>query len=461
MLLEIVAVFINFLTLCNAVSVDSFPLCKVTIDSDQFRGSVFSVIIILFAGGWSDRYNIRKPLLYFPFIGEILSFTVLLMSSIFMDTLPSVYPIVVANVLSNMFGGVSLFFLGAFTYMTVTTKEEDRTFRLGVFGIVANALTFAVSFSGVFAQLGYRDGHIVALVILFAGLLHVIFFIPEPKDAGKTSQSEFATDNPAFENTELPELPPPATRRTQIENPIDGVVQETAPKVEAVKKSKCAEIFDITLLIDSFSVIIKKRSIRYVHFLIILLIFTYWFVGAPSSGESDYVFKYTQLQLKWDGIIYAAYTESTLVFKISDPLIGFIASITTILSRLFFAFAKTTTTYYIGGALTLFESMRVIPIKSISSTLVEPDEIGRLFSLMSLLDSFGGFFFPPLYSKVFISTVDTFPGAFYILSQVFFIPVTIAFIVTYILLKMIKKQKKKADQEVKADTFRRIEQTYL
>lgn len=212
--------------------------------------------------------------------------------------------------------------------------------------------------------------------------------------------------------------------------------------------------------------------------MIILLIFTYWFVGAPATGESDYVFKFTQQQLKWDGNTYSAYagTYSTLVgifgtffatavlskfFKISDPIIGLIASITTILSRLFFAFAKSSITYYIGGALSLFESMRVIPIKSISSSLVDPEEIGRLFSLMSLLDSFGGFFFPPLYSYVYISNLRRFPGAIYILSQVFFIPVTISFIITYILLKKVNRKKMKEEEVVKADSFRRIEQTYL
>ncbi|KAL5279854.1 hypothetical protein ACFFRR_004082 [Megaselia abdita] len=437
-------------------------------------GSIFSVIILLFAGGWSDRFNLRKPLLYVPFIGEILSYSVLLLSSIFMDAVPSVYPIVVANVLSNMFGGVSLFFLGAFTYMIVTTKEEDRTFRLGVFGIVANALTFIVSFAGVYAELGYRDGHIIAIVILFIGLFHVIFFVPEPKNIGKSSKSEFEADNPAFENTELPQLPPPITKRAKVENPIDGVLPIEDPPLPPAKAKAC----DLTLVVDSFNVIIRKRSLRYVHFLIILLILTYWFVGAPASGEGDYVFKFLQLQLKWDGNTYSTYAGlySTLVgifgtffatavlsklFKISDPLVGLIASITTILSRLFFAFAKDSTTYYIGGALTLFESMRVIPIKSISSSLVDPEEIGRLFSLMSLLDSFGGFFFPPLYSYVWIKNLQIFPGAIYMLSQVFFIPVTIAFIVTYILLRKVNRKKKKEAEVVKADSFRRIEQTYL
>lgn len=243
-------------------------------------------------------------------------------------------------------------------------------------------------------------------------------------------------------------------------------------------KPEKAKACDLSLVVDSFMVVIRKRSLRYVHFLIILLILTYWFVGAPASGEGDYTFKFTQQQLKWDGNKYSAYTGlySTLVgifgtffatavlsklFKLSDPLVGLIASITTILSRLFFAFAKDSLTYYIGGALSLFESMRVIPIKSISSSLVDPEEIGRLFSLMSLLDSFGGFFFPPLYSYVYIENLQSFPGAIYILSQVFFIPVTISFIITYILLKKINRKKEQEEELDKVDSFRRIEQTYL
>lgn len=296
--------------------------------------------------------------------------------------------------------------------------------------------------------------------------------VPEPKDLGKSSKSEFEADNPAFENTELPPLPPPITKRTQIENPIDGVVPKEDPKTPPVKAC------DLSLVVDSFMVIIRKRSLRYVHFLIILLIIMYWFVSAPATGEGDYAFKFTQQQLKWDGETYSTYSgifspivgifgtffaTSVLskLFKISDPFIGLIASITTIFSKIFFAFAKNSTTYYIGGALSLFESMRVIPIKSISSSLVDPEEIGRLFSLMSLLDAFGGFFSPPLYSYVYIANLESFPGAIYLLSQVFFIPVTIAFIVTYILLKRINKEKQEDVEEFKADSFRRIEQTFL
>lgn len=34
--------------------------------------AIFPLIIILFAGGWSDRKGIRKPCMLFPLIGELL-----------------------------------------------------------------------------------------------------------------------------------------------------------------------------------------------------------------------------------------------------------------------------------------------------------------------------------------------------------------------------------------------------
>lgn len=84
------------------------------------------------------------------------SFTVLLLSSTFMDQVPSIYPILVSSVVSSVFGGAGLFVFGCFTYMTVTTKEEHRTSRFGVFAIVVNLLGFTESLAGVFETLGYQ-----------------------------------------------------------------------------------------------------------------------------------------------------------------------------------------------------------------------------------------------------------------------------------------------------------------
>jgi len=37
--------------------------------------AIFPLIVLLFAGGWADRYNKRKPCMIMPIIGEALSFT--------------------------------------------------------------------------------------------------------------------------------------------------------------------------------------------------------------------------------------------------------------------------------------------------------------------------------------------------------------------------------------------------
>lgn len=74
-----------------------------------------------------------------------------------MDTIPSIYPILVSSVVLSMFGGLGLFMFGAFTYMTVTTKEEDRTFRFGIFGIVVNVVGLLESLAGAFETLGYQS----------------------------------------------------------------------------------------------------------------------------------------------------------------------------------------------------------------------------------------------------------------------------------------------------------------
>lgn len=46
--------------------------------------TVFGILMILFAGGWSDKKGKRKPCMLLPLIGETASLFVLLISAIFM-----------------------------------------------------------------------------------------------------------------------------------------------------------------------------------------------------------------------------------------------------------------------------------------------------------------------------------------------------------------------------------------
>lgn len=64
-------------------------------------------------------------------------------------------------------------------------------------------------------------------------------------------------------------------------------------------------------------------------------------------------------------------------FKITDPMIGLIASVFSIISRPIVAFSRTTMAYYIGSTFDLFISTRILALRSIASTCVHPDEISK------------------------------------------------------------------------------------
>ena len=67
--------------------------------------AVFPLIIVLFAGGWSDKKGIRKPLVLLPILGELIGALVLLLSSIFMYEIPMEVPAFSERVVPSLFGG--------------------------------------------------------------------------------------------------------------------------------------------------------------------------------------------------------------------------------------------------------------------------------------------------------------------------------------------------------------------
>lgn len=75
----------------------------------------------------------------------------------------------------------------------------------------------------------------------------------------------------------------------------------------------------------------------------------------------------------------------------------------------------------------MFVSLRVIAIKTIGSSIVEGDELSRMFAIFGISEPIAQFIFPPLYSYVYAKGVDTFPGAIFLFGELFFIPNVIVF----------------------------------
>lgn len=118
--------------------------------------------------------------------------------------------------------------------------------------------------------------------------------------------------------------------------------------------------------------------------------------------------------------------------------------------------------FYTGTTIDLFVSTKAVAIKSIISKTIPASELGKIFSVLGIIDSIDAFIFPSLYSFVYLHTVETFIGAFYFLSEFFFVLTLIMFIVIYILLRGNETIVEDLEKNLEAsETYKSYETTKL
>lgn len=118
--------------------------------------AIFPLIIVLFAGGYSDKYNIRKPLMIIPVIGDLMAVIVLLIASIFMYQLPMEFSGYLEKIFPAITGNFTLMIMGIFSYLTAISEEKDRTFRFGLFSAMVSVIPTLSFLAGpLYYALGY------------------------------------------------------------------------------------------------------------------------------------------------------------------------------------------------------------------------------------------------------------------------------------------------------------------
>uniref|UniRef100_A0A1A9WT06 Major facilitator superfamily (MFS) profile domain-containing protein n=1 Tax=Glossina brevipalpis TaxID=37001 RepID=A0A1A9WT06_9MUSC len=429
--------------------------------------AIFPLIILLFAGGWADRYNKRKACMIVPLIGESLMFLCLLVSAIFFDTITMEFGAYTEAIVPAIFGGLTLSLMAIDSYMSISTPAEDRIFRFGIFGMFSTAIIFiGQPISGLlFQYLGYVISFAMGLGFNIVALIYVIFVIKELKPLSKpqeaiasisaTVSQQKPTDNIRNEFTNVDNV-----QFTNVDNvpKAKNIQNEVNPhNIEKSSKSKVfwlKDFFDPTLVLDYIRFPCIKRP-NNGRLILILLIFSYICIVGPVSGETDFWNRFTFLQLNWNGNDYSIYSTfssalalvgtfiGTTIFsklcKFSDALLGIISAITTALSRVLFAFAKDSITFYAGGVADMFVSLRAIAIKTIGSSIVQEGELSKMFSIFGICQPIVQIIFTPIYSYIYESTVNTFPGTFFLFSEIFAITNILVFIFCYIVVKS-KKQ---------------------
>jgi len=255
----------------------------------------------------------------FPIVGEGLSFagkylqvnpianfntkhfTGLLISSIFFESLPMEFGAYIEAIVPALFGGLTFCLMALYSYITISTPEEDRVFRFGIFAMFVSALPFLNLISGdVHKLLGYtRKLHNISstsiglfyiyysstfLSVSFAmavsfqiiAILIIIFTLKELKptedkattEAKLTTESNenapqiqgHAADNMAYETTTLDELPVNKNVNFQLAPQLEPPKVVPPPVPRRTCGTLLRELFDPTLLIDCIRFPLMQRE---------------------------------------------------------------------------------------------------------------------------------------------------------------------------------------------------------
>ena len=102
--------------------------------------------------------------------------------------------------------------------------------------------------------------------------------------------------------------------------------------------------------------------------------------------------------------------------RLSDPMIAVIASASLVLDGVTKSVAQVPADLYLAIVVSLFKSIGSPMCRSVMASMVANDEVGKLFALITSLESLTPLIASPLYSRLYKATITTLPNAFNILS---------------------------------------------
>ncbi|XP_059061373.1 proton-coupled folate transporter-like, partial [Achroia grisella] len=113
--------------------------------------------------------------------------------------------------------------------------------------------------------------------------------------------------------------------------------------------------------------------------------------------------------------------------KLDDTVVGIISCTSKILASFIFAFATTTLEIYIAPLVEIFNGTSFIAMRSIASKLVTSEELGKVNSLFGLAEAMMPLVYGPLYSRVYMATLNMLPGAVFLLGAAMTVPAVAIF----------------------------------
>lgn len=196
-------------------------------------------------------------------------------------------------------------------------------------------------------------------------------------------------------------------------------------------QSKVRELFRCNHLSDMVEAALRRRP-DYCRCVVWLLMIIMSLIMFMMEGSMTVSFLFVREKFGWTVHDYALFDSMTILVQvvgtivgiyglkklchISDPMVAVIAAGSLFMDTVTKSVAQTPSHFYLAVVFSLFRSIVSPMSRSVMASVVANDEIGKLFALITSLESLTPMAAAPLYSRLYKFTIITFPNAIYVLS---------------------------------------------
>ncbi|XP_050327062.1 proton-coupled folate transporter-like [Bactrocera neohumeralis] len=378
--------------------------------TSSILNNVWPGILILFVGPWSDKFG-RRPVLLATFtaafIGQLIT-TILVSFSEVLSLNPWFY--LLASIPSTLVGGGSAMITIVFCYISDVTDMENKAKRM-FFINMSMGLGVVIGNIGSSYLLRLTNTTIVcatSAALVFIALMYVLFFIGESLDVEETT---FAYKAKHFFDVRL----------------IKDLVKTCATRRPNYGRAIIA--CTISILIVSNFALTGELGVFYLFlrnkFNTTLQEFTYY----NAVGIT--------IKMIGCGVAFGVFRN---FLKISFSAIALMGLFGCILDSLTRGLAQQFWQMYLAASFGLMAGITGPMLQSIVSLAVSSNEIGKIYSLASCLQTLSPLLSAPLYTLVYNNTLDFYPGLYNFISTGLHVECFCVMILIYIFERRVKNR---------------------
>lgn len=370
-------------------------------------GSIISTILSLFLGPWSDKYG-RRKVINCIFIGFTISMGWITIVSYTSDYVSPNNPwnYLFAHLPYMICGGWPTLIIVILCYITDQTDHSNRSIRFTIVEIIVfgGILTALAASSFLLELTNPTIVFSISFACILAGTLIVFFFVEESVHI----------------------------------------------KDEVALMTQCKDLFSPVRVKELFVTCVQRRQNkqrRILWCLIIILMITHF----TSNGSNTVFYLFTRQKFGWTLQDLTLYESATMLMTVAGSIVGLIVlkkflkfsdlslSILSLTSLIADALIKTVASQswqlYMASAVALFKIVSGPMLRSIMSTVVELDEVSKIYSITSSIEAISSLGAAPLYASTYSATLSTFPSAFNLITAGFFI---VALILSLLIARWLK-----------------------